>query len=132
MAHCLLSTWHWSSVQPTPPPTSLHSNQHGDQVQWLSLDQEGSREDLWTEAYACCLLRACGRSSNWAVLDDGGQRNGSTGQPPGASIFDGHREAWVSPHTLHECWPPEHNIIPRQPMNETQALITQHLDEDAM
>ena len=37
----------------------------------------------------------------------------------------------VSPCIVHECWPLEHNIIPRQPMDEIQALITQHLDEDA-
>ena len=37
----------------------------------------------------------------------------------------------VSPHVLRECWPLEHNIIPRQPIAKIQALITQCLDEDA-
>ena len=37
----------------------------------------------------------------------------------------------VSPHVLLECWPSEHNIIPRQPTNKIRALITQCLDEDA-
>ena len=37
----------------------------------------------------------------------------------------------VSPCALCECWPLQHNIIPRQPMDETQALVTQCLDEDA-
>ena len=38
----------------------------------------------------------------------------------------------VSPCILRDCWPPEYNIIPRQPMDEIQALITQCLDKDAM
>ena len=38
----------------------------------------------------------------------------------------------VSPCILHQCWPLEHNVIPRQPMDEIRALVTQHLDEDAM
>ena len=38
----------------------------------------------------------------------------------------------VSPPILCECWPPEHSIIPRQPVDEIQAVITQCLDEDAM
>ena len=37
----------------------------------------------------------------------------------------------VSPSILHECWPPKHSIIPRQPVDEVRALITQCLDEDA-
>ena len=46
----------------------------------------------------CVLFTAHGGSGNWAVLDDRRQRNGSTGQPPGASIFDGHREACEPMH----------------------------------
>ena len=78
----------------------------------------------------CALFTACGRGGDWVVLDDGRRRNGSTGQPPGASILTatGRR---VSPCVLCECWPPEHNIIPRQPMDKVRALITQCLDEDA-
>ena len=38
----------------------------------------------------------------------------------------------VSPHTICECWPPEHSIIPKEPVDEIRAVVTQHLDEDAM
>ena len=53
LAHHLLSTWHCSSAtHPTscpPSPTNMEISQ------WLPLDQEGSRDDLWTEAYVHCL-----------------------------------------------------------------------------
>ena len=37
----------------------------------------------------------------------------------------------MSPHTLRECWPLKHSIVPRQPVDEICAVVTQHLDEDA-
>ena len=52
----LLSTWEWSSAtHPTscpPTPTNMEIGW------WLPLDRDdrgGSKEDLWLEAYACCL-----------------------------------------------------------------------------
>ena len=44
------------------------------------------------------LFTVCGGSSNLAVLDDRRRRNGSTGQPPGASIVDGHSEVCEPTH----------------------------------
>ena len=38
----------------------------------------------------------------------------------------------VSPSILWECWPPRQNIVPRQPMDEVRAHITQCLDKVAM
>ena len=38
----------------------------------------------------------------------------------------------MSPHALHECWPLKHSIVPRQPVDEIRAVVTQCLDEDAM
>ena len=56
LTHRLLSTWEWSSTtHPTscpPAPTNMEIGR------WLPLDRdncEGSREDLWIEAYTCCL-----------------------------------------------------------------------------
>ena len=74
----------------------------------------------------------CGRSGNWMVLDNRGWGNGPTGQPSGASIFDGHLGGMWAHMSYTRCWPPEHSIIPRQPMDEIRAVITQCLDEDAM
>ena len=36
----------------------------------------------------------------------------------------------MSPCAIHECWPLEHSIIPREPVNKIRAVVTQHLDED--
>ena len=54
----LLSTWQWSSAtHPTscpPAPTNMEIGW------WLPLDwddRDGSREELWIEAYTCCLQR---------------------------------------------------------------------------
>ena len=97
---------------------------------WLSLDREGSREDLWMEAYVRSLQHMAEAATRWAWMTEG------RGMVPQVSplvqaflMATGRR---VSPCVLRECWPPEHNLIPRQPMDKIQALITQRLDEDAM
>ena len=127
LAHRLLSTWHWSLVtHPTscpPAPTNMEIGR------WLSLDQEGSREDLWMEAYARSLQRVAEAATGRSWTTEGG---GIFPQvSPLAQAFLMATGRRVSPCILRECWPPEHNIIPRQPMNETRALITQCLDKDA-
>ena len=38
----------------------------------------------------------------------------------------------VSPSIVRECWPPKHDIVPRQPTNEVRARITYCLDKVAM
>ena len=48
-----------------------------------------------------------------------------------------HRHSCLPPEGMQacpfcrECWPLKHDIVPRQPMNELQAHITQHLDKVA-
>ena len=37
----------------------------------------------------------------------------------------------ISPSILWECWPPKHDIVPRQPMSEIRARITRCLDQVA-
>ena len=72
LAHCLLSTWEWSSAtHPTscpPAPTNMEIGR------WLPLDKddrEGSREDLWTEAYAYCLQRIAKSSTGRSWVAEG-------------------------------------------------------------
>ena len=128
LAHHLLSMWHWSSVtHPTscpPTPTNMEIGR------WLPLDQDGNREDLWIEAYTFCLQclakALIGRS--WVTEGEGMAPQVS----PLARAFLSTTGRCVSPSTLWECWPPKHNIVPMQPMDEVWAHITQCLDKVAM
>ena len=36
----------------------------------------------------------------------------------------------MSPCTICECWLPEHSIVPKEPVDEIHAIVTQHLDEN--
>ena len=69
LAHHLLSTWHWSSItHPTscpPAPTNMEIGR------WLPLDRDGNREDLWIEAYACCLQCVAEASTGWSWVTEG-------------------------------------------------------------
>ena len=128
LARHLLSTWQWSSVtHPTscpPAPTNMEIGR------WLPLDREGNREDLWIEAYACCLQRVVEASARRSWVTEG---EGMAPQvSPLAQAFLSATGRHVSPSILRECWPPKHNIVPRQPMNEVQARITHCLDQAAM
>ena len=105
----LLLTWHWSLVtHPTscsPAPTNMEIGW------WLSLDQEGSREDLWTEAYMHSLQCMAEAATGWSWMTEGG---GMVPQvSPLVQAFLTATGRRVSPCILCECWPPEHNIIPR-------------------
>ena len=127
LMHCLLSTWHWSAITHPmscpPTPTNMEIGR------WLPLDQEGSKEDLWIEAYACYLQRIVEASTGWSWVMEGG---GMAPQvSPLAQAFLSATGRCVSPSILWECWPPKHDIVPRQPMDEVQAHITQCLDEVA-
>ena len=127
----LLSMWHWSSItHPTscpPAPTNMEIGW------WLPLDwedREGSREDLWIEAYACCLQHMVEASTGCSWVTEG---EGMAPQvSPLAQAFLSTTGRHVSPSILQECWPPKHDIVPRQPMNKLRAHITQCLDEVAM
>ena len=83
---------------------------------WLPLDREGSRKDLWIEAYACslqCVAEvATGRS--WVTEGEGMVPQVS----PLVQVFLMATGRHMSPHALHECWPPKHSIIPRQPSGQ--------------
>ena len=87
LPHHLLLTWHWLSV--THPTSCPLAPTNMEIRQWLSLDQEGSREDLWMEAYACSLQRMAEAATGQSWTTEGG----GMVQPPSTSIFDGHREA---------------------------------------
>ena len=130
LVHRLLSTWHWSSIaHPTSCPLAPTNMEIG---RWLPLDREdreGSKEDLWIEAYACCLQRVAEASTGRSWVTEG---EGMAPQvSPLAQAFLSATGRHVSPSILQECWPPKHDIVPRQPMNELRAHITQCLDEVA-
>ena len=71
LARRLLSTWQWSSATHTascpPAPSNMEIGR------WLPLDKEGKKEDLWTEAYACCLQRMVEASTgrSWETEGEG-------------------------------------------------------------
>ena len=130
LMHHLLSTWEWSSTtHPTscpPTPTNMEIGQ------WLPLDRDnckGSREDLWIEAYACCLQHIAKASTGWSWVAEG------EGMAPCVSpltqAFLSTVGKRISPAILWECWPPRHDIVPRQPMSKIRARITHCLDQVA-
>ena len=110
----LLSMCHWSSVtHPTscpPAPTNMEIGR------WLPLNREGSRKYLWIEAYACSLQCVAEAATGWSWVME------SEGMVPQVSplvdAFLATTRRCVSPSILHECWPLEHTIIPRQPVDE--------------
>ena len=127
----LLSTWEWSSATyPTscpPAPTNMEIRR------WLPLDRndhEVSREDLWTEAYACCLqcIAKASTGRSWVAEGEGMTPCVS----PLTQAFLSAMGRRINPATLWECWPRRHDIVPRQPTNEIQACITRCLDQVAM
>ena len=97
---------------------------------WLPLYREGSRNDFWTEAYVCSLQCMAEAATGWSWVTEG---EGMVPQvSPLVQAFLTATGRHVSPPILCECWPPKCSIIPRQPTDEIQAIITQCLDEDAM
>ena len=127
----LLSTWEWSStMHPTscpPAPTNMEIGW------WLPVDRdnrEGSREDLWIEVYACCLQRVAEASTGWSWI---AEKEGMCPRvSPLTQAFLSATGWRISPAILRECWPPKHDIVPRQPMNEVRARVTHCLDQVAM
>ena len=126
----LLSTWEWSSAtHPTscpPAPTNIEIGR------WLPLDRddrEGSREDLWIEAYACCLQHVAEASTglSWVAEGEGMVPRVS----PLTQAFLSATGRRISPSILWECWPPKHDIVPRQPMSKVRTCITRCLDQVA-
>ena len=116
----------------TPHPVLPHE-QTWKMGQWLPLDREereGSREDLWIEAYGCCLQRVAEASSGRSWVTEG---EGMAPQvSPLVEAFLSATGRCVSPSILQECWPPKHDIVPRQPMDKVRAHITHCLDQEAM
>ena len=63
-----------------------------------------------------------GRGISGMFLGYGGQGNGPTGQPTGAGIPVCTTRRHCRPmHSPGGCWPPKHDIVPRQPVNDIQA-----------
>ena len=76
---------------------------------WLPLDRddhEGSREDLWIEAYTCCLQCMAEASTGWSWVAAG------EGMAPRVSpltqAFLSAMGRRISPSILWECWPPQY------------------------
>ena len=90
---------------------------------------EGSREDLWIEAYTCCLQRIAEASTrrSWVAEGEGMAPHVS----PLTQEFLSAMGRCISPAILRECWPPKHDIILRQPMSEIWACVTHCLDQMA-
>ena len=113
-----LGNWHASSC-----PTNMEIGQ------WLpsNQDQNKEKQDLWTEAYACSLQHvveaATGRS--WMAEEEGMVPQIS----PLVSAFLAATRRHVCPCAICKCWPPEHSIIPKEPMDEICTTMVQRLDE---
>ena len=128
LAHCLLSTWQWSAAtyaESCPPaPSNMEVGR------WLPLDREGNKENLWVEAYACCLQHMAEASVGCSWETEG---KGMVPQvSPLVLAFLTTTGRSVSPSTVRECWPSKNDIIPRQPMNPLRARITHCLDKAVM
>ena len=127
LAHRLLSTWQWSSATHTvscpPAPSNMEIGW------WLPLDKEGKKEDLWMEAYACCLQRVAEASTgcSWETEGEGMVPQVS----PVVQAFLTTMGRSISPSSMRECWPSKNDIVPRQPMNLVRACITHCLDKVA-
>ena len=83
---------------------------------------------MWIEAYVCSLqcVAEVKTGCSWVTEGEGMVRQVS----PLVQAFLMATGRHVNPHILCECWPLEHSIIPRQLVDEIQAVITQCLDED--
>ena len=103
-------------------------NQHGNWVMAASglRGKQGRSVDRGLRL----LLTTHGGSIGWMVLGNRGWRNGPQVSPL-AQAFLSAMGRCVSPSILQECWPPKHDIVPRQPMNEVWAHITHCLDQVA-
>ena len=114
LARCLLSTWQWASTtHPTscpPAPTNMEIRW------WLPLDREGNKEDLWIEAYACCLQHMAEASAGRSWVTKGERMAPQVS--PLVQAFLSAIGRHVSPSIVRECWPPKHDIVPRQLTNE--------------
>ena len=127
LAHRLLSTWQWSAATHTascpPAPSNMEIGR------WLPLDREGKKEDLWAEAYTCCLQRVAEASAgrSWETEGEGMVPRVS----PLVQAFLAATGRRVSPSSVRECWPSKNDIIPKQPINIVWTRITHCLDNVA-
>ena len=127
LAHRLLSTWQWSAAAHAascpPAPSNMEIGC------WLPLDREGNKEDLWAEAYACCLQRVAEASIGCSWETEGEEMVLQVS--PLVQAFLTAMGRSVNPSSVRECWPSKNDIIPRQPMNPLWARITHCLDKAA-
>ena len=127
LARRLLSTWQCSAATHTascpPAPSNMEIGR------WLPLDREGNKEDLWVEAYACCLqcMAEASVGCSWETEGEGMVPQVS----PLVQAFLTAMGRSVNPSSVRECWPSKNDIIPRQPMNIVRAHITHCLDKAA-
>ena len=92
--------------------------------------QRGKKEDLWIEAYICCLQHVVEASARCSWVTEG---EGMAPQvSPLVQAFLSAMGRRVSPSIVRECWPLKNDIVPRQPTNLVRARITYCLDKVAM
>ena len=89
---------HPSNMSCPPAPTNMEIGW------WLPLNQEGEKQDLWTEAYACSLQRVAEAATGRSWITEG---EGMVPQiSPLVQVFLAATGRHMSPHTIRECWPP--------------------------
>ena len=77
--------------------------------------QRGKKEDLWIEAYTCCLQCMVEASAGCSWVTEG---EGMAPQvSPLVQAFLSTMGRSISPSIVRECWPLKNDIIPRQPTN---------------
>ena len=94
-----------------------------------TLDKEGKKEDLWMEAYTCCLQRMAEASIRRSWETEGKRMVPQVSPLVQAFLTATGRR--VSLSSVRECWPSRNDIIPRQPTNILRARITHCLDNVA-
>ena len=128
LVHHFLSTWQWSStthpVSCPPTPTNMEIGR------WLPLDREGSKEDLWIQAYACCLQCIAEAFVRCFCVVEGERM--APHVSPLVQAFLSTMGRHIDPSIVRECWPSKNDIVPRQPTNLVRAHITYCLDKVAM
>ena len=98
---------------------------------WLLLEQGGG-EAVFVDRSIRVFPAACSRGCYWTIMDIGRRRDGPTNQPPCSGISGSHWKAHEPTCNMHECWLPQHSIVPKEPMDEIRAIVTQCLDKTAM
>ena len=97
---------------------------------WLPLNEEREKWELWTEAYVYSLQHVAEAATGGSWKSEG---EGMVPQiNPFVHAFLLATRWHVSPCAIHECWLPEQIIVPKEPMDEICAIVTQCLGKTTM